>query len=102
MMKLVLISTIALSLALPGLATPANAAPRRVEGQYCHFPHVQKGTWVGFFDGWQQVTRFDGEDGRESVTIWRCFQTKADCTAWKYWAQTDYRGGPQLTWCRKK
>jgi hypothetical protein len=36
------------------------------------------------------------------VTIWRCFRTKAACVAWKYWAQTDYDKGPNLTWCRRK
>lgn len=85
-----------------GTAESAYAAPKRVEGRLCHFPNVAKGTWVGFFDGYQEITRWNGEDGRASVTVWRCFKTKADCTAWKYWMQTDYRAGPQLTWCRKK
>jgi hypothetical protein len=101
MNRLAVLSLI-LATALPISAKPSFAAPPRVEGHYCNFPNVRHGTWVGFFDGSRTVTRFDGEDGREHITLWRCFNTKAECTAWKYWAQTDYRAGPQLTWCRKK
>lgn len=101
-MKNPLLFAAALSLAMPIYVTPSGAAPKRVEGRVCNFPHVKPGTWVGFFDGWEAVTRLDGADGRESVTVWRCFQTKAECTAWKYWMQTDYRAGPQLTWCKRK
>jgi hypothetical protein len=102
-MKTHLISALALFLSLPAMPQPAAAAPQRVEGRYCNFPHVAKGTWVGFFDGSEEALDiFNMRDSRRSITVWRCFKTKADCTAWKYWMQTDYRAGPQLTWCRKK
>ncbi len=43
-----------------------------------------------------------GRDVIRQVTLWRCFRTKAQCVAWKYWAQTDYDRGPNVTWCRRK
>ena len=90
------------ALALPAAMGPVEAAPRRVEGTACHFP-VRPGTWVGFFDGGYEDTGFDGRDVIRQVTIWRCFKSKAACTEWKYWVQTDYAGAaPQLTSCRKK
>ena len=91
-----------LAMALPISYGPAFAAPPRVEGEACNFSHVKLGTWVGFFDGEEAEARFLNDDYHEHVTLWRCFNTKADCVAWKYWAQTDHRAGPQLTWCRKK
>ena len=93
----------AFSLALSALLppAPASAAPPRVEGERCYFP-VERGTWVGFLDGGYEETNFLGRDVIRQVTIWRCFRTKAACTAWKYWAQTDYDKGPQVTWCRRK
>lgn len=94
--------TLILATALPVSIAPALAAPLRVKGQRCDFPHVRPGTWVGFFDGEEAEARFLSDDRHEHVTLWRCFNTKAECVAWKYWAQTDHRAGPQLTWCRKK
>jgi hypothetical protein len=92
---------LALSLCFPALLAPASAAPPRIEGERCYFP-VERGTWVGFFDGGYEETSFTGRDVIRQVTIWRCFGSKAACTAWKYWAQTDYDKGPQVTWCRRK
>jgi hypothetical protein len=100
-MKPLLSIAAALTLASPLLLHPAAAAPPRVEGALCYFP-VAKGTWVGFFDGGYEETNFMGRDVIRQVTIWRCFRTKAACVAWKYWAQTDYDKGPNLTWCRRK
>ncbi|MGB8819180.1 MAG: hypothetical protein WCC66_14790 [Rhizobiaceae bacterium] len=96
-----------ISLALAGMIvpawSPAEAAPKRVSGERCAFPRVSQGTWVGFFDGYEAATDvFTLRDSRRHITVWRCFRTKANCTAWKYWMQTDYRAGPQLTWCRRK
>ena len=88
--------------ALPSGIAPAFAAPPRIEGQRCHFPHVKPGTWVGFFDGQEAQPRFLNSETYAPVTLWRCFNTKAECIAWKYWAQSDHRAGPQVTWCRKK
>lgn len=102
-MKSALIVALGLSLGLPLCIAPASAAPKRVNGAYCHFPNVAKGTWVGYFDGADEAFNvFDMKDTVRHITVWRCFKSKADCTAWKYWMQTDYRAGPQLTWCRKK
>lgn len=96
---IVLAAAIAL---VPISAAPAQTAPKRVEGKACYFP-VRPGTWVGFFDGGYEETGFNGHDYIRQVTIWRCFKTKADCTAWKYWVQTDYYGpASQTTWCRRK
>jgi hypothetical protein len=100
-MKLQLISVLALSLALPALSLPASAAPPRVEGERCYFP-VERGTWVGFLNGYYETTGWHGRDVIREVTIWRCFRTKAACTAWKYWAQTDYGRLPPTAWCRRK
>ena len=100
-MKAIPVLALAMSLSFPALFTQAAAAPPRVEGERCYFP-VAKGTWVGFFDGGYEETTFTGRDVRRQVTIWRCFRTKAACTAWKYWAQTDYDKGPSVTWCRRK
>jgi hypothetical protein len=102
-MKPLLSFAAALCLAFTALlaAAPATAAPPRVEGARCQFP-VARGTWVGFFDGGYGDTAPDGRDFISQVTIWRCFHSKAECVAWKYWAQTDYDKGPQLTWCRRK
>lgn len=102
-MKPLLSTAAAFSLAFSAIltSTPASAAPPRIEGERCYFP-VAKGTWVGFFDGGYEETNFMGRDVRRQVTIWRCFRTKAACVAWKYWAQTDYDRGPQVTWCRRK
>ncbi len=95
--------TFVTSTVLFGATQSAVAAPKRVEGSVCHFPNVQRGRWVGFFDAYEEGTNvFTLKDGSRSITVWRCFRTTADCTAWKYWMQTDYRAGPQLTWCRKK
>ena len=91
--------TLTFAALLPSVS--ASAAPPRIEGERCYFP-VAKGTWVGFFDGGYEETNFTGRDVRRQVTIWRCFRTKAQCVAWKYWAQTDYDRGPQVTWCRRK
>lgn len=88
--------------ALPSGIVPATAAPPRVEGHACNYPHVKQRTWVGFFDGQEAEARFLNDERHEHVTLWRCFDTKAECVAWKYWAQTDHRAGPQLAWCRKK
>lgn len=102
-MKSALIAAFSLSMCLPLFIAPASAAPKRVNGSYCHFPNVAKGTWVGYFDGAEEtISVFSGKDTVRPITVWRCFKTKADCTAWKYWMQTDYRAGPQLAWCRKK
>ena len=100
------LTTIAAALSLTFTATvaplPAAAAPKRVKGEYCYFP-VEPGTWVGFFDGGKRETAWNGRDVIRQVTFWRCFQTKANCVAWKYWVQTDYSGpAPQITWCRRK
>jgi hypothetical protein len=85
------------------IAVPAHAAPKRVNGNYCHFPNVKSGTYVGFFDGYGEAFDvFRLRDTRDQITVWRCFKTKADCNAWKYWMQTDYAAGPRVTWCRKK
>jgi hypothetical protein len=100
-MKATLLFVFALSLSLQIFPPPASAAPPRVEGERCYFP-VERGTWVGFFDGGYEETSFTGRDVRRQVTIWRCFRSKAACVAWKYWAQTDYDKGPNLTWCRRK
>jgi hypothetical protein len=93
----------ALIFTLPALlpAVPAAAAPKRVKGAACYFP-VERGTWVGFFDGGKRQTAWNGREYIHQVTFWRCFRTKADCTAWKYWVQTDFPDGPNLTWCRRK
>jgi hypothetical protein len=93
----------ALIIALPALlpAVPAAAAPPRVRGEACYFP-VEPGIWVGFFDGGKLETAWNGRDHIRHVTFWRCFDTKAQCTAWKYWVQTDFPDGPNLTWCRRK
>ena len=93
----------ALSISLTTLLAPSPlfAAPPRVEGERCYFP-VEKGTWVGFFDGGYADTGWNGRDIIRQVTIWRCFRTKANCVAWKYWVQTDYDKGPNVTWCRRK
>lgn len=104
-MRKILPAFAALSLALAPNVLPvdAHAAPPRIKGERCHFPNVQRGTWVGFFDGYEEGTSvFTLRDIRRHVTVWRCFNSKADCTAWKYWMQTDYDAGPKLTWCRKK
>jgi hypothetical protein len=100
-MKASLLFALALSLSLPIFTAPTLAAPSRVEGARCYFP-VARGTWVGFFDGGYEETTLTGRDVRRQVTIWRCFRTKAACVAWKYWAQTDYDKGPNVTWCRSK
>jgi hypothetical protein len=102
-MRTALALTFVISSVLTGATQGAVAAPKRVEGRVCHFPNVQRGTWIGFFDGYEEAMNvFTLKDGRRHITVWRCFSTKADCTAWKYWMQTDYRAGSQLTWCRKK
>ena len=102
-MKPLLSIAAALALAFSAVLTsiPTSAAPPRVKGERCYFP-VAKGTWVGFFDGGYEETNFMGRDVIRQVTLWRCFRTKAQCVAWKYWAQTDYDRGPNLTWCRRK
>ena len=99
-----ILAVIALLSAVPVIAPVSSfSAPARVEGARCHFPSVAKGTWVGYFDGAEEAfDLFKMKDSKRHITVWRCFRTKADCTAWKYWMQTDYRAGPQLTWCRKK
>lgn len=85
---------------LPG-ATPAHSAPPRIEGERCAAAHAPAGTWIGFFDGHETVSRFiSREDTYWRVIEWRCFASKADCVAWKYWMQTDYRASQ--TWCRRK
>lgn len=82
-------------------ASPALSAPPRVEGEHCAAGRAPAGTWIGFFDGYETTTRFvSREDSYWPVTEWRCFQSRADCVAWKYWMQTDYRASQ--TWCRKK
>lgn len=94
----------AASLGFAPVLTPleAVAAPPRLKGERCHFPNVQPGTWVGFFDGYEEsISLFTLRDIERHVTVWRCFKSKADCTAWKYWMQTDYDAGPKVTWCRK-
>jgi hypothetical protein len=81
--------------------SPALSAPPRLEGEYCAAGRAPAGTWIGFFDGYEKETRFvSREDSYWPVTEWRCFNSKADCIAWKYWMQTDYRASQ--TWCRKK
>jgi hypothetical protein len=82
-------------------ATSALAAPPRVEGQQCAPARAPAGKWIGFFDGHETTSRFvSREDAFWPVTEWRCFNNKADCLAWKYWMQTDYRASQ--TWCRRK
>ena len=81
----------------------AFAAPPRIKGERCNVGSASPGTWVGYFDGYREVTSvFTLRDIRKNVTAWRCFRSKADCTAWKYWMQTDFDAGPKVTWCRKK
>ena len=83
------------------LSTPALSAPSRIEGERCAAGRAPAGTWIGFFDGHETTSRFvSREDTYWRVIEWRCFDSKADCTAWKYWMQTDYRASQ--TWCRKK
>jgi hypothetical protein len=94
-----LTAAFALAALVPPL--PAIAAPPRVKGELCYFP-VEPGTWVGFFDGGKRQTAWNGREYTHQVTFWRCFRTKAQCTAWKYWVQTDFPDGPNLTWCRRK
>ena len=100
-MRMSLSLALALCLSLPAFHMPALASPPRIKGERCYFP-VVRGTWVGFFEGGYGDTALDGRDIRRQITIWRCFRTKAACVAWKYWAQTDYDKGPNLTWCRRK
>jgi hypothetical protein len=83
------------------IPTGAPAAPKRIQGERCDFPRVAAGAWVGFFDGYETTSRFvSREDEHRPVRQWRCFRIKADCTAWKYWMQTDYRASQ--TWCRRR
>jgi hypothetical protein len=85
------------------LPVSGEAAPLRVKGERCYFPNVERGKWVGFFDGYEEATNvFNLRDSRRHITVWRCFSSKAECTAWKYWMQTDYNAGPKLTWCKRK
>ena len=104
-MRMLIPSLAAITLVLSPVMAPSEAlaAPPRVKGERCYFPNVERGTWVGFFDGYENDTDvFTLRDINRHVTSWRCFKSKADCTAWKYWMQTDYSAGPKLTWCRKK
>lgn len=83
------------------VAMPAFAAPPRVEGERCAAGRAPAGTWIGFFDGYETTSRFvSREDVFWPVTEWRCFNTRSECVAWKYWMQTDYRASQ--TWCRRK
>ncbi len=80
---------------------PASAAPPRLEGKTCPFK-VPPGTWVGYFDGYRESPFITREDSYWPVTRLRCFKTRADCIAWKYWIQTDFPAGTRTTWCRLK
>lgn len=98
--KLLVASALLIGASIP-VASPTYAAPPRVEGQRCAPARAPSGTWIGFFDGHETTSRFvSREDEFWPVTEWRCFDNRADCVAWKYWMQTDYRASQ--TWCRRK
>lgn len=102
-MKTMLLLALALSVSAPAFLSPASAAPKRVDGLRCNSANAANAAWVGFFSGYRADPIIsNGDDRRINITVWRCFKTKADCTAWKYWMQTDYLAGGQTTWCRRK
>jgi hypothetical protein len=104
MMKALLKAVMVFSIASSGLVMPQNvfAAPKRVEGRSCSFYRAAPGTWLGYFDGVKESPIISFGDRYYPVTIVRCFKTRADCKAWKYWVQTDYPIAPRAAWCRKK
>lgn len=103
MVKSLLLLSLALAFSVETFVVPADAAPERVEGLRCNSVNAANARWIGFFSGYREDPIIsNGDDRRINVTVWRCFKTKADCTAWKYWMQTDYLAGGQATWCRRK
>ena len=102
-MKSMLLFALVLCVSAPVFVSPVSAAPKRVDGLRCNSASAANAKWVGFFSGYKADPIISNRDDRRiNVTAWRCFKTKADCTAWKYWMQTDYLAGGQTTWCRRK
>ncbi len=102
-MRSLLLLALAVTVSAPAFVASAGAAPKRVEGLRCNSANASNTNWVGFFSGYRADPIIsNGDDRRINITAQRCFKTKADCTAWKYWMQTDYLAGGQTTWCRKR
>jgi hypothetical protein len=72
------------------LGQPANAAqPPRVPAYSCPGLAAQLGAanvWQTAFWAW----RYDVFGDREDIDAVACFASEADCTAWLYWAQSDW------------
>ncbi len=74
------------------LAGALAGPPPRVEGFQCS----QLVRSVGAANVWQAY--FRGRKRNLFDQVWyldavRCFQNEANCKAWLYWAQSDYRDG---------
>jgi hypothetical protein len=84
---------LALVLAIATSAMPASALaaqPPRVPGAHCGALGAQIGpgnVWQTSFMGW----RYDVFGDREDIFVAPCFASEADCTAWLYWAQSDWQ-----------
>jgi hypothetical protein len=82
---------VAALVALPAAASPAEAAqPPRVQAFQCGALAAQVGPanlWQTSFMGW----RYDVFGDREDIFAAPCFPSEADCTAWLYWAQSDWQ-----------
>jgi hypothetical protein len=66
------------------------ASPPRVSGQNCQWLAAEIGAtnvWQTTFWGW----RYDVFDEREDINVAPCFASEADCKAWLYWAQSDWK-----------
>ncbi|MGL4490570.1 MAG: hypothetical protein ACRCU5_14120 [Rhizobiaceae bacterium] len=80
----------------------AVAAPKRVAGFSCSFQRAPPGTWIGYFQGVKESPIISFGDRYYPVSILRCFNTRADCNAWKYWVQTDYPIAVRTASCKRK
>lgn len=68
----------------------AAASPPRVQGQNCQVLAAQIGganVWQTTFWAW----RFDVFGDREDIFTAPCFSSEANCKAWLYWAQSDWK-----------
>ena len=88
--------------ALLALAAPhqASAAPPRVGAYSCSVLSASIGprnVWQTWFTGSRRQL-FDQIDW---YTASPCFKTQAACTAWLYWAQTDWPRRNTFKPCRK-
>ena len=89
-MRLFLCIAAASATMMSAFTLPASAAqPPRVPGAHCGALGAQLGganIWQTTFTGWRE----DVFGQREDIFVSPCFTSEADCTAWLYWAQTDW------------